>query len=143
MSDPQRSEYQPPPFAEVIGVNLGAGDTLTPFTKGGYVWQHRRPGRPNQPSCEGWIVEAPRGHHTIRYATWDTPPTITPSLDCPRCGRHGFVTDGRWIEVGDAPAEAAEFGSRPESEHPRTGELPPPDDWQPDNDPQPPGKTVD
>jgi hypothetical protein len=40
-------------------------------------------------------------------------------------------------------AEAAEFGSRPESEHPRTGELPPPDDWQPDNDPQPPGKTVD
>lgn len=25
--------------------------------------------------------------------------TVTPSLLCPRCGNHGFITDGRWISV--------------------------------------------
>lgn len=32
--------------------------------------------------------------HTI---TQDDPLTITPSILCPDCGTHGFVTEGKWV----------------------------------------------
>lgn len=29
----------------------------------------------------------------------DDPLTVTPSISCPDCGLHGFITDGRWIDA--------------------------------------------
>lgn len=29
----------------------------------------------------------------------DDPVTITPSIMCPDCGLHGFITDGVWIDA--------------------------------------------
>lgn len=50
------------------------------------------------------------GHTVTRHtvasndgATWEVvsldPLTLTPSLNCGGCGRHGFVTDGHWVPV--------------------------------------------
>lgn len=49
-------------------------------------------------SNRGAIICAPalrigKGH----TVTAEDPLTITPSILCPDCGDHGFVTDGRWI----------------------------------------------
>lgn len=33
--------------------------------------------------------------HTI---VSENPLTITPSILCPDCGLHGFITDGRWVQ---------------------------------------------
>ncbi len=88
------------PFGERISFDFG-DDYFALFNKGGYIWHHRRPGRQFGPMCEGWVNPST---HQITYATMETPPTITPSLDCSICGRHGFVTDGKWIESGEPPA---------------------------------------
>lgn len=48
-----------------------------------------RPGR-------GIIVCAPllnEGHQLVSQ----NPLTITPSILCPDCGTHGFVTNGKWV----------------------------------------------
>lgn len=45
--------------------------------------------------------------HTLAYGPCQRPecngvheaPTVTPSILCPDCGTHGFITDGRWIEA--------------------------------------------
>lgn len=55
----------------------------------------------------GTIICAPRlvnvgqpGGHQITWSphpiTGRTVPTVTPSILCPDCGTHGFITNGRW-----------------------------------------------
>jgi hypothetical protein len=56
----------------------------------------------------GTIICAPAlqigNGHTLTWRDVPTPdgtyrvpaPTVTPSILCPDCGTHGFVTDGRW-----------------------------------------------
>jgi hypothetical protein len=34
------------------------------------------------------------GTHSV--ITYD-PPTIAPSLVCPECGDHGFISQGKWV----------------------------------------------
>lgn len=49
----------------------------------------------------GVIVCAPERHstHTVTRANWNSPPTVTPSILCPDCGTHGYVTEGVWSGV--------------------------------------------
>lgn len=59
--------------------------------------------------CQAWPSEVD-GHlvqklvapeldpaHAIHRAEYGGPLSITPSLLCPDCGLHGYVTDGRWV----------------------------------------------
>lgn len=50
--------------------------------------------------CEsgGWI---PFSHHSANGWTLvsDEPLELSPSLLCTRCGRHGFVRGGKWVEA--------------------------------------------
>jgi len=81
-----------PPFEDRYGVDLGEAGYLYTFTRGGYIWGHSRPDNFGPP-CEGWVNPSV---HKITYATEDQPATITPSLHCARCSRHGWVVDGQW-----------------------------------------------
>lgn len=49
----------------------------------------------------GTIVCSPAlqtGPHGTRHRVVSRVPlTITPSILCPDCGTHGFVTDGKWV----------------------------------------------
>lgn len=52
---------------------------------------------PTQPVCKGGdgrlVVTAPLlASHTVTGAH-----KVEPSIDCPGCGLHGFVQDGRWV----------------------------------------------
>lgn len=63
----------------------------------GLLWRHDCPGDPrgpesrgdpisfNPPDPTGWTVE-----HWV-------PLTLSPSLRCTVCGRHGFIRAGRWV----------------------------------------------
>lgn len=57
---------------------------------------------------DGWrLVCAPRLQLGTGHTLVSTEPlTITPSILCPDCGLHGFVTDGRWVDAGSTPLEA-------------------------------------
>lgn len=45
--------------------------------------------------------------HTVTWAPNNYPgyeglfdvPTVTPSILCPDCGTHGFITNGRWVDA--------------------------------------------
>lgn len=38
---------------------------------------------------------APHGWNLVQRE----PLTVSPSLLCPNCGTHGFITDGRWVQA--------------------------------------------
>ena len=42
--------------------------------------------------CAPLLQLASGGHRIVQ----DDPLTITPSILCPDCGTHGFITEGRW-----------------------------------------------
>lgn len=55
----------------------------------------------------GIVICAPRlqignGLHTLTYAADQSgalKPTVRPSILCPDCNTHGYITDGRWEAV--------------------------------------------
>lgn len=63
----------------------------------GIEWQHPDPHRPSQ-RCNGlaWVSLKPMWSDGWDLLSLD-PLTLSPSLLCQRCGRHGFIRDGRWV----------------------------------------------
>lgn len=63
----------------------------------GMTFAHRKP---SGEQCDGggWLYF----DHAFRDG-WKLeviePLTVSPSLHCTRCGRHGFVREGKWVEA--------------------------------------------
>lgn len=59
----------------------------------GLIWYHTRPdtGKPCS-GCLSWD-EADEKHWTLVHRE---PLTLSPSLRCDACGRHGWIEQGRW-----------------------------------------------
>ena len=77
----------------MVGEPGRASYRLLFYDDGGVRFEHR---------CDrgerGVVICAPAlqlGHGHLIGPT--DPVTITPSILCPDCGTHGFITDGRWI----------------------------------------------
>ena len=84
-------------------VDLGNGHRIE-FTRdnlganAGLIHYHPRPD--GQGECAGAITFRGRGSG---QPEWDLvslePLTATPSLLCGICGSHGFIRDGKWVDV--------------------------------------------
>lgn len=73
--------------------DAGCGHALRPVDGGDFLWWHEGCADP------GWLyVDTSSGtrHHVISGSVEGGDITIRASLLCPTCGRHGFITDGRW-----------------------------------------------
>jgi hypothetical protein len=90
---------------EPPGLDLGRGVTARFVSWQGYdpvglIETHHRP---DGAACSASILfdlpgiaEAFPGRAVWTVPTLD-PLTLSPSLRCPRCGNHGWITDGRWV----------------------------------------------
>ena len=36
---------------------------------------------------------------TLHQVSWFPAPNVIPSILCPDCGTHGFITDGQWVNA--------------------------------------------
>lgn len=72
-------------------LDLGHGLHLVRFVAGGYGVEHRckEVGDGDRLVCAPELVD-----HTVAEAGGVI--TVTPSIACPDCGLHGFITAGRW-----------------------------------------------
>jgi len=61
----------------------------------GMMWDHTRPDTGVRCLAGSWIPFS-AGHWTLESVE---PLTLSPSLLCTRCGRHGFVRGGKWVEA--------------------------------------------
>ena len=80
---------------------------LIPRSSGVRVLRYADGTRRIEHTCKGWTEDdgtvvakvcapALSDRHTV---TSETPLTVVPSILCPDCGLHGFITDGRWADV--------------------------------------------
>lgn len=90
--------------AQIIDNLCGPTYRLLTYPDGTVRFEHR---------CDrgkrGVIICAPAlsPGHTLTYGPCKRPecqgahdvPTVTPSILCPDCGTHGFITDGRWADA--------------------------------------------
>lgn len=95
--------------------DLGNGYSFAWMTNGadqviGLIETHPRRGQiepPHGETCGGyvaWIADehshVTADHHLARGGPGEEDHlTVTPSLLCPTCGNHGFITDGKWVGV--------------------------------------------
>lgn len=95
---------EPEPFPDL---DLGHGVVVRFTSWGGHdpvglIETHRRPdGAPCSASVLfdlPGVAEAHPGRAVWTVETLD-PLTLTPSLRCPRCRHHGWITGGRWVPV--------------------------------------------
>lgn len=97
MTSPDLTPTEPEPFCVPPGwsradfiASRGASYRLLTYPTGEVRFEHR---------CDrgerGTIICAPAldAAHVI---TGEQEPTVTPSILCPDCGTHGFITNGRW-----------------------------------------------
>jgi hypothetical protein len=83
------------PDGAIAEDTLGTDMALLTYADGTVRFQHR---------CDrgdrGVIVCAPAiqigSGHTLTRVTVDGPANVRPSISCPDCGTHGFVTNGVW-----------------------------------------------
>jgi len=72
--------------------------------KVGMSFNHPRVDDPNQ-QCGGFVTfDSPSARQVFPgYAFWNVeswePMTLSPSLLCRTCGRHGFIRQGKWVEA--------------------------------------------
>lgn len=61
----------------------------------GIVVVHRRPdnGEECWASCHWGYPGKSEQHELVSM----DPLTVAPSLDCPECGLHGYIRDGKWV----------------------------------------------
>lgn len=87
-------------------IEQGDQDILDRFTEGWYrVGDHRINVRKN--GGLAWLHDKPSGGRhmvgTREGEVWITestdPLTLSPSLNCTGCGRHGWVQNGAWVPV--------------------------------------------
>jgi hypothetical protein len=83
-------------------VDLGGGYRYS-FTerdgvRTGLIMEHPRPD--NGETCNGAIDFEPHGtpSHSWKVESWD-PLTLSPSLLCRLCGRHGFLRENKWVDA--------------------------------------------
>jgi len=76
-------------------VDIGSGMTMLVYPDGTYRIQHTcdRGARGILGSCPALRLGPHAPGHVVKS---EDPLTITPSIVCPDCGLHGFVTDGVW-----------------------------------------------
>ena len=91
--------------AYLVG-NLGPVYRLLTYSNGTVRFEHRC-----DRGARGVIICAPAlrigSGHSITYSPCKRPacrgthdvPTVRPSISCPDCGTHGFITDGRWADA--------------------------------------------
>lgn len=73
--------------------NLGSALRLLVFEDGAYGIEHRC----KEVGDGDHLVVAPKLKHVV---TGEWPKvTVRPSVLCPDCGLHGFITDGAWRSV--------------------------------------------
>lgn len=77
--------------AEQMGADIGHGITIRWTDDRNLLWKH--------PECRSWSslsfdIPPGTGHVLVQR----DPLTIRGSLLCPMgCGKHGFITDGKWV----------------------------------------------
>lgn len=78
-------------------------DHLPDVDKFGAVYTHKRPD--NGEDCLGAItfegaVQAEVSPDGPRWTVYNLDPlTLSPSLLCKKCGSHGFIRDGKWVNA--------------------------------------------
>lgn len=98
MTDPQVTEPR------MHWRNIGDDVTIAEYgyhhdIVAGILWRHACPDDPRGPAAGGDAVPfAPLDPHgwTVEART---PLTLTESIACRDCGRHGFIRGGRWVQA--------------------------------------------
>lgn len=79
---------------------VGPELALVGYADGTVGFRHRCNGGGRWPDGETHLVDPllqlEEGGHVLMGGTDGVPPTVTPSILCPDCQIHGFVTDGEW-----------------------------------------------
>lgn len=77
---------------------------IADIEKVGMSFNHNRPDDPNQ-RCGGFVTfdlpgvrEVFPGYSLWAVESWE-PMTLSPSLLCRSCGRHGHIRQGKWVEA--------------------------------------------
>lgn len=68
--------------------------TVTAGDDSGIWWYHSRPGGKGQ--CSGSVGFQGRDSDGKWTVVQEDPLTLSPSLNCTACGRHGYIENGRW-----------------------------------------------
>lgn len=98
MSEPRDYTGGPDAFP----IDIGYGLRMRECEQGYEVRHLCRTGQGDRPTDRDiWnapvVDTANPGHHTLVSRD---PLELTPSLQCPTCGLHGFVRGGRWVPAG-------------------------------------------
>jgi hypothetical protein len=64
----------------------------------GMLFEHPRPD--NEQPCAGALDFEPHGRPGQQWSvtSWE-PLTLSPSIHCRACGRHGYIRNGCWVEA--------------------------------------------
>lgn len=90
--------------ADGVVVDVGGGVRMLHRLDGGWMVEHacREVGPGEVMTCAP-SLQLDGGHQV----TSTDPLTVTPSILCPDCGLHGYVTEGHWVGPPASPKEFA------------------------------------
>lgn len=91
-----RIATEPYPAEEHGVIDLGDRHFALPLSTGGYLWWHDCP----LSHSWSWFGQGVRGQASGHTIISRDPLTVGGSLLCPmRCGAHGFIRDGVWVNA--------------------------------------------